>query len=403
MMARKAEPSISELAALIVKSSLGEAIAYNEMEGRICVVGKLPWEEESEFRLKPWGSVEDSFGYSFVQEEFGCQTEKDFQHALKIAASKNRYNPVRQMLENLPEWDGVARLGLMLRWYLGAPEDEYTRQVELLLFRAAIARTYCPGIKFDHMVVLKGAQGIGKSSFCRTLALNPDFFTDCITGFGKKEAAELVQGKWIVEVSELAAMRNSQIETIKAFITRQSDDYRAPYARHAESRPRRFVMVGSTNATAFLSDVTGNRRFLPIECGRHEPCLSLHGGDAEAVFSQAWAEAMVYMEVDGLRSPEPLVLPSHIVSQAKELQSASTVEDPRIGLIGDYLDGKETGDLVCTIEVIENALGIERAVQKQGYQMQVAELIRANFPEWTTAGIMQTAAYGRQRCFEKRH
>lgn len=98
-----------------------------------------------------------------------------------------------------------------------------------------IARTFEPGCKFDYMPVFIGNQGIGKSTFVRKLSLDPLFYTDSVVGIGTKQAAELVQGKWFVELPELAAMKGAALEAVKAFITRQADEYRMPYARSAKT------------------------------------------------------------------------------------------------------------------------------------------------------------------------
>lgn len=237
--------------------ALGAAICYDELAGRICVRGTLPWEDGGKDTRRPWSPMDDSCGYAYAQEAFGCTSERDFQHALSIVADKRRANPVASLLNSLPEWDGEHRVGGLMAAFLGAEDDDYTSEVERLLMGAALARTFDPGCKFDYMPVLIGSQGIGKATFVRMLALDATLYTDSLVGIGTKQAAELVQGKWFVELPELAAMKGAALEAVKAFITRQADECRMPYARHVESRPRRFVMVGTTNVREFLSDLTG--------------------------------------------------------------------------------------------------------------------------------------------------
>ncbi|WP_080797811.1 virulence-associated E family protein [Arabiibacter massiliensis] len=402
MAYRSVEPLVSELAEAMRSDALGLALGYNVMDARVYVCGHLPWENtNTNMNARPWTDLDDSFCFAYAQERFGCNVERNYRHALSMAAAFNSFDPVRQMIEALPEWDGCQRVGSMFHQFLGAADNEYTSQVECLLFKAGIARVYFPGVKFDHMVVLKGAQGIGKSSFCRLLALNPAFYTDSVTGIGRKEAAELIQGKWIVEISELAAMRNSQLETVKAFITRQSDDYRSPYAHRAESKPRRCILVGTTNAASFLTDATGNRRFLPVECGVAEAEYGIGEETSNKMFEQAWAEAFTYARAEGLELPPKLTLPSSVMNEVRSAQENSVIEDPRIGLIGEYLDYKQVGELACCIEVVEHALGMPCEQQKRCEQMQVSEIIRACFPEWEPCGVKKLDGYGKQRCFRK--
>ncbi|ROT90106.1 virulence-associated E family protein [Gordonibacter urolithinfaciens] len=402
MAYRNVEPLVSELAEAMRNDTLGLALGYNVMDARVYVCGHLPWESPSTtVNVRPWTDLDDSFCFAYVQERFGCNVERNYRHALSMAAAANSFDPVRQMIEALPEWDGRKRVGNMLHQFLGAADDEYTSQVERLLFRAGIARVYFPGVKFDHMVVLKGDQGIGKSSFCRLLALNPAFYTDSVMGIGRKEAAELIQGKWIVEISELAAMRNAQLEAVKAFITRQSDDYRSPYAHRAESKPRRCVLIGTTNAASFLTDATGNRRFLPVECGVVDVTHNVGEESSAQTFEQAWAEALLYAQAESLEAPPRLVLPEDIANEAQNAQEDSVVEDPRIGLIGEYLSYKQVGEFACCIEVMEQALEIPPGRQERSEQMQVSEIIRTCFTGWKPCGIKKLDGYGKQRCFKK--
>ena len=303
----------------MLDDALGEAICYDELAGRICVDSALPWEDGGKDARRPWSSMDDSCGYAYAQEAFGCSSERDFQHALSIVADKRRVNPVAVLLDSLPEWDGTNRLGSLMTAFLGAEDDDYTREVERLLMGAALARTFDPGCKFDYMPVLIGSQGIGKSTFVRKLSLDPLFYTDSVVGIGTKQAAELVQGKWFVELPELAAMKGAALEAVKAFITRQADEYRMPYARHVESRPRRFVMVGTTNVREFLSDLTGNRRFLPVRYGERAPEMSLFSSEATYCFSQAWAEAYEGYREGSLGRSWQLTLSPEASAQATDL------------------------------------------------------------------------------------
>lgn len=283
---RRHDPLISEIVQAMLDDELGEAICFDELAGRICVHSALPWEDVAKGAYRPWSSVDDSCGYAYAQEAFGCSSERDFQHALSIAADKRRMSPVEALLDNLPKWDGISCVGSLMTAFLGAEDDDYTREVERLLMGAALARMFDAGCKFDYMPVLIGSQGIGKSTFVRRLALDATLYTDSVCGIGTKQAAELVQGKWFVELAELAAMRGAALEAVKAFITRQADEYRMPYARHVESRLRRFVMVGTTNVREFLSDLTGNRRFLPVRCGERSIEADLFSKDAAWHFRQ---------------------------------------------------------------------------------------------------------------------
>ena len=399
-MAARGNQGVLSLVEALEEDGFGKAVGTNEMEGRIYVRGRLPWKPEERIEVRPWGPVDDSYGFAYAQERHGCQSERTFQHALALIADRHRFNPLLDALGALPAWDGAERVGTLLSIFLGVRETEYTSEVERLLFRAALARAYRPGCKFDSMVVLTGPQGIGKSTFLRRLALRPAFFTDSVTGIGTKQAAELVQGKWIVELSELSAMRASALEAVKAFITRQADDFRAPYARHAESRPRRFILTGTTNAKAFLTDTSGNRRFLPITCGETDAQGSLFEKGAGVFFQQAWAEALHDFKAAWPQSAAGLYLNASLADVAEEARREAKIDDPRVGLIEDYLETLWPGREVCVVEVMEEALKIERERQRKAEQMEVTEIMATAIDGLTVvSGKQRTANYGVQKVY----
>jgi hypothetical protein len=133
-----------------------------------------------------------------------------------------------------------------------------------------VVRARFPGSKFDLCLVLEGRQGGGKSSLVRLLASGPGegYFVDApgLIAMDNKARAELLAGKWLVELAELSGMARSETEGVKAFLSQEVDHYRPPYASTAVDRPRRCLFVATTNAVTYLPDATGNRRFLPIPC-----------------------------------------------------------------------------------------------------------------------------------------
>lgn len=397
-MAARGTSTVSSLTDALSNDGFGEAVGFNEMESRVYVCGCLPWKDGIK-ELRPWNSIDDSYGFAYAEQNYGCANERTFQHALAIVADRHHFNPLHDCLESLPSWDGAQRAGALFPLFLGAEETEYNRNVEELLLRAALARAYCPGCKFDSMVVLSGPQGIGKSTLLRCLALHPAFFTDSVAGIGTKQAAEIVQGKWIIELSELSAMRTSALETVKAFITRQSDDFRTPYARHVESRPRCFVLTGTTNAKAFLSDTSGNRRFLPVVCGMSKPMASLFEKGATEFIKQVWAEALFRFREGFPETASNLILPANVISDAELMRHEAKIDDPREGLIERWLEKKEPGTCVCVVEAMEEALDIRREFQKRTEQMEVAELLGTMDRLVSLPGKQRTEWYGVQRVF----
>lgn len=304
-------------------------IAFNLHRDGIDVRGDtLPWEQ-----VKPgWTESDNAQLKAYIQETYGLYSPSKTKDAVLVAAADRAYHPVRDWFAGLPEWDGRPRLDTLLVDYLGAEDTLYTRTVTRKTIIAAVARIYRPGTKFDSILILNGPQGIGKSTvFAR---LGGDWFTDALTltDMRDKTAAEKLQGFMIAELGELAGMRKTEVETVKSFVSRQDDKYRAAYGVSVESHPRQCIIVGSTNAeSGFLRDITGNRRFWPVHVpgSADKKPWQLSEADVE----QVWAEALV-----GYRHGEDLFLTGEAARTASAKQSEAMETDEREGLVAEYLE-----------------------------------------------------------------
>ena len=254
----------------------------------------------------------------------------------------------------MPEWDGESHIENLLQDYLGVEKTRYSSEAMKLFMIGAISRAYEPGCKFDYMIVLVGEQGIGKSTFLRRLAMSDAWYDDNFNTVEGDKAVERLRGMWFVELAELlAAKRQKEVESIKAFLTSTIDTYRPPYGRRTVQRPRRCVFAGTTNNEHFLTDVTGNRRYLPLRTDRRRVRKSLFD-DEEAVrvdIEQAWAEALHIYKMEHPR----LVMPKDLYDDVKAVQESFLEEDPRVGIIQSYLDGL-ANDRVCVMQIWEDAL-----------------------------------------------
>lgn len=267
-------------------------IYYNEFSDLVMLTRRPPWSDG----LKPFSPRpirdDDFFMLAANLEYCDISASKDTAADAAIRVAKeNTINPPREYLSRLV-WDRKPRLDSWLTYYLGADEQpaEYLALVGSKWLIGAVSRVFEPGCKFDSVLILEGTQGIGKSMALRALATfhGQDFFLDSVGDIRSKDTLMTMQGKLIVEIAELASFRKSENEEIKAFITRQVDEYRPPYGRTVLKRPRYFVLAGSTNEMeeGYLTDDTGNRRYWPVKC---------KGIDAESVerdADQLWAEAV---------------------------------------------------------------------------------------------------------------
>ena len=187
--------------------------------------------------------------------------------ALIVTACENAFDPVRDFLDALPEWDGTQRLDSWLKDNFEAQgEPEYLAQVFRKWMVAMVMRIYQPGAKFDWMPIFEGPQNVGKSSFGRIL-VGEKYFLDWLPNLSDKDSALALQGMWGVEFGELTQFRKNELEIIKAFVSRTVDKVRPPYGRRMQEHERRCVFFGTTNKETYLIDETGNRRFKPVVVG----------------------------------------------------------------------------------------------------------------------------------------
>ena len=310
---------------------LRDKIKYNEFSYSLEVTAPLPWGTSGTLGegSREWGESDDANLYNYVETRYGIANRRSMDEALTIVAHKNVINPVRDYLMSL-SWDKKQRVPTIFTYYLGAENNEYTQTVATKSMVGAVARALKGGVKYDYMPILTGKQGIGKSTFLANLG--KQWFTDSLTTFDSKTGAELIQGKWIAEVGELAALKKHEIEVVKQFITRTSDRYRAAYGKRAEDRKRRCVFFGTSNEDEFLSDITGNRRFLPIQCGVSKPKLSVWE-DMPKHIDQLWAEAVVMYMQD-----TPLHLSKAEEALAEKVRENHAVKSPLEGIIRDFVE-----------------------------------------------------------------
>ncbi|MFY2157874.1 VapE domain-containing protein [Cytobacillus firmus] len=292
----------------------------------------FPWApRENEEGPFLWTDTDDAGLRSYLEKILGFRVKDIINDALVLCAAKNKFNPVADYLNSL-KWDGVRRLDSLFIDYLGASDTPYTRAVTRKSFTAAVTRAMSPGCKYDTMPVLTGAQGMGKTTLIQKMG--KAWFSNSIESFEGKEAAELLQGVWIVEVGEMSAYNKSDVQTIKGFLSRTEDQYRAAYARKTEKHPRKCVFFGTSNRSDYLRDPTGGRRFWPVDVGVQQPVKSVFTHLDDEV-DQLWAEAVM-----NWRLGEVLFLTGELAEEAKRQQESHAEQDPRESLIRDFIDRK---------------------------------------------------------------
>ena len=225
-----------------------KGIVFNQLSDGMEIKGAVPWEHPGRF----WRDADDAQLISYVDLNYGTFSMRNYNIAVTKAADDRSYHPVREFLDALPEWDKVPRVDTLLIDYLGADDTPYVRAVTRKTLCGAVCRVLSPGCKFDTMLVLNGPQGVGKSTLISRLA--GDWFSDSLNLSDTKDktAAEKLQGYWIMEIGELAGLKKAEVETLRSFLSRQNDIYRASFGRRATPHLRQCVFFGTTNAVATL-------------------------------------------------------------------------------------------------------------------------------------------------------
>ena len=375
-------------------SRLKGKIKFDEFSQQTYLMGSTPW-ETSRNNYRAWSSFDDSALFAILQSDYGLSSRNDYFDALKNVAMRNRFHPVRDLLNSL-KWDERGHIRGLLPDYLGAEDTEYTYQVWRLWMLGAVARIFHPGCKFDYTVIFQGRQGLGKSTFLQLMALNDGWFNDSLDSLDSDKAAQSLMGSWIIELAELKSLARTAggVDSVKRFLTATQDKYRVPYERRADIFLRQSVFAGTTNKSDFLQDETGNRRFLIIQTGVHEPKKNLFDPEAMRDIKAAWAEAVHIYKTE---KPK-LLLPEACRKQAEELQAESMSDDGKIGIIQEYLSDKHR---TCAIEIWQKALGEQGRPAK--WQASEISNIILGLPEWERIpNPTKFGEYGSQRGFQRK-
>lgn len=351
-------------------------------------------------RARQWTDTDDSELLAYMESTYGIKSEGNADHAFRIFCKQRQYNPVLEKLSSTP-WDGQPHCETFFTRYMGAADTPYSRECSRLFFAGGVNRIRSPGCKYDSVIVLIGAQGGGKSTMCQWLALEPAFYSSTKTISGQK-GYEAISGKWIVEIEELLAVLANDHggqkveEAAKAFLSTQSDFYRKPYDRRPLDYPRYCVFIGTTNRDVFLTDKTGNRRWFPLRVDSDARFLYEHRAEIQAEIAQAWAEMLAaYDGGKALASPTPDV---SLLSVIQAEQRDAEVEDYRVGMMENYLRGK---DRVCIVDIWQNCLHDGTKYPPDMLRKDSMEIgaILTNTLRWTRGRAEWFQGYGSQKAF----
>lgn len=401
--------------------TLAGHIVHDLFTGMDSAKDGLPWNKNA----NQWTDTDDANLRVWLEKRYDITGKEKIADALTAVLTRHSYHPIRDYLSGLT-WDGVPRLDRIIIDYMGAEDSELNRAMSRKHFVAAVARVFNPGCKYDYCLIMSGAEGIGKSTLLRVMGGR--WFNDSITTLEGKEGMEQLRRAWVVELGELSSIKRSDVEQVKAHLSKQVDIYRAAYARRVLEHPRQCVFCGTTNEALFLKGDTGNRRFWVIPVVAE---LRKYRDWSEAIRrdrDQLWAEAVHYY-----KQGEPLYLSEELEAQAKQRQQDfnDDNDDPIVAMLDKYLntllpvnwdtmdiqarrsylrdpdplqaEGTVKRDKVCAAEFICEQLGKDMADKDYKYLCRRVSKMIGDRPEWERVSSTKHAAklYGTQRGFRR--
>jgi predicted P-loop ATPase len=255
-----------------------------------------------------------------MSDKFGFDMEdKATRDAVMSLALEHCFNPVLDLISDAEaNWDGEKRLDRMAADYFNCEDTPLNSAFMRKAMIALVKRAREPGCKFDTIIVLESAEGFNKSTAWRVLAGDENFSDEAIIGKAGREVQEQLSEIWIHENADLAGMKKAEVETVKAYASRQTDIARAAFARYVVRQPRHSIEVGTTNSSEYLLSQTGNRRFWPLDVTKAIDIAKL-----AAVRLQLIGEAATYQTAG-----ESVVLDESMWQDAGVEQEQRRVKDP---------------------------------------------------------------------------
>lgn len=325
-----------------------------------------------------WKDSDEALARGYIEEFYAIRNPGILQDALCQLYDERSFSPALDRVRSFV-WDGRNRVDDFFIKWAKAKNNGYSREASRLFFAQVISRINKPGSSADHVLVLKGRQGAGKSTLCEWLALEPQLYEKLTTLKGK-DAKDNIAGKMICELDELLATTNpgTSDEEVKQFISTKIDTYRRSYGHHSADYPRTCVFIGTTNKDKFLTDPTGNRRWYPLDFRQDGRYLYAHENEVKSDIAQCYAEMQAAYEsgLDFSKAVPRLKL----LSAIKKQQEDSEMEDPRIGQIAEYLRVQINKGITKTycLDVWKNALGFNptQRPMKRSDANEIGELLR---------------------------
>jgi len=354
---------------------------FNEFSKQLEIHGRVPWENS---RKNIYNNIDDreiECIKIYLDEKFRIEFPTTVVYrAIDLVGAGNSYHPIQDEIKSYT-WDKKERIDYWLQTYCGVADSEIVRMFSRKVLVAMIERVFNPGCKFDYVLVLEGKQGIGKSTACKILG--GDWYGDAPIDPKDKDCIPYIHSHWLIELSEMITTRKTEVDQLKNFISRTEDDVRLPYERTRKRFPRQCVFIGTINpeASGYLNDTTGNRRYWSVYCSK------INISELKRDRDQLFAEALIKYQ-----NKEPLYLPQQFNMELIENAKTRQTIDPWGVAIMDWVQKNPSVSKLTTSEIFTAVLGGSLNTMHTGHHKRISNILKDC--KWgkkrTSAGMVYT-------------
>jgi len=262
---------------------LGYKFRLNEVNEKIeFLINETPWKD---FKKRDFSTL-------FINIK-ACRgnsklPESEVNHLIHSEFCSTTFHPFREYLDSLT-WDGEDHLKDLFEsiFFMDEERREFNQQLIKYWLIATAAAWYVPHLVNDAVLLLKGAQYIGKSTWLNNLIkqtpLSKYLIVEKTLKSDQKDSMIALSERALINLDDLGALSKVEANEIKQIISKPEVALRRAYGRNAENLERNASFSGSTNNNSFLTDLTGNRRWwvLQIKGIDFEKCIN---------YNQIWAQ-----------------------------------------------------------------------------------------------------------------
>ncbi|WP_041764088.1 VapE domain-containing protein [[Leptolyngbya] sp. PCC 7376] len=276
-----------------IQYNLASRLSFDLMRRQVLLDGEI---FQMADELRPW----------FFCEYGETAKEGDIYKTIVYFARQKSFDPVVEDLRRCQREATRISIDNIATRYFGQDPDKcsddkekrkawmYNRCIKMWLI-SAVARQFQTanrdgdpnyrGCQVDHVLVLQGGQGKGKSTWFG--ALCGGYFNESMGDIQAKDSLMALHSNWILELAEIDGITSKKAAaTLKHFLTTKVDEFRVPYARKSKPHARRSVFCGTVNPSRFLID-DENRRFWVVPVLSSDINVQLIAEERDGIWASA--------------------------------------------------------------------------------------------------------------------